>query len=203
MRARSDTNGGSERECATCRHHDSSSSIDKILSNHVQPPYGRTASFRAAKTGVCTHAPLHVHDAGILQHRVDTISRSTPTLAPTETASTSAQPHVRIAKEPDGSESTPSSPTDGERNNTPSAKAQRQMNGITVCSECDGEGRGVCAHAHLHRSCVTGVWYKCTVCTAYLLCSECEHSGVHDEHIMMRVTATSPTAAGVNASLSR
>jgi hypothetical protein len=58
MRARSDTNGGNE-QCATCRRNDSSTSIDKILTNHVLPPYGRTASFRATKPGLCVCAPTH------------------------------------------------------------------------------------------------------------------------------------------------
>lgn len=46
---------------------------------------------------------------------------------------------------------------------------------------------------------IAGVWYRCTVCTSYMLCSECEHRGVHDEHIMMRVTATTPTEAVADA----
>jgi len=44
-----------------------------------------------------------------------------------------------------------------------------------LCSECQGEGRGV--------------WYKCTTCNDFLLCSECENRGLHDHHIMVRISA--------------
>uniref|UniRef100_A0A914W169 PB1 domain-containing protein n=1 Tax=Plectus sambesii TaxID=2011161 RepID=A0A914W169_9BILA len=43
-----------------------------------------------------------------------------------------------------------------------------------VCSECQGSGRGV--------------WYKCTCCNEFYLCSDCEHRGLHDQHIMVRTT---------------
>uniref|UniRef100_A0A915JN30 ZZ-type domain-containing protein n=1 Tax=Romanomermis culicivorax TaxID=13658 RepID=A0A915JN30_ROMCU len=42
------------------------------------------------------------------------------------------------------------------------------------CNQCRGEGRGV--------------WYKCTVCQDFLLCSDCENRGLHDHHIMVRLT---------------
>lgn len=49
-----------------------------------------------------------------------------------------------------------------------------QVGGI-FCSECHGEGRGV--------------FYSCTVCKNYFLCSDCENRGVHDQHIMVRVSS--------------
>lgn len=44
-----------------------------------------------------------------------------------------------------------------------------------LCSECQGEGRGV--------------FYSCTICKNYFLCSDCENRGLHDQHIMVRVTS--------------
>lgn len=49
-----------------------------------------------------------------------------------------------------------------------------------VCSECRGEGRGV--------------WYRCTVCVDFYLCSDCENRGLHDQHIMVRITSATAGA---------
>lgn len=51
-----------------------------------------------------------------------------------------------------------------------------------LCSECQGEGRGV--------------WYKCTICSEFYLCSECENRGLHDQHIMVRITSATSSYHG-------
>jgi hypothetical protein len=42
-----------------------------------------------------------------------------------------------------------------------------------ICGRCNGEVRG-------HR-------YKCLLCTGYDLCENCERTGHHSEHAMMRM----------------
>lgn len=51
-----------------------------------------------------------------------------------------------------------------------------------LCNECQGEGRGV--------------WYKCTVCNDFYICSECENRGLHDHHIMMRLMSSTGSYHG-------
>lgn len=58
--------------------------------------------------------------------------------------------------------------------NAPCASSNAAINSI-LCCECHGEGRGV--------------WYKCTVCADFYLCSDCENRGLHDQHIMVRLSS--------------
>lgn len=58
----------------------------------------------------------------------------------------------------------------------------------TLCSECHGEGRG------------RGVWYKCTTCTELILCSECENRGLHDHHVMIRISSAASPVPQMNNS---
>lgn len=152
--------------------------------NQVQPPHSTARSRDRGVDG--KQCPIIVNSnhcgqdiAG--QHPMDDSLYQTP-------PSTSTSPPIMINTVSYGQHSAAISPHSPPQNASTGYHGRRLESPTTVptkCSECQGEGRGV--------------WYKCTTCFDFFLCSECENKGLHDHHIMVRISsgrgaASSPIA---------
>uniref|UniRef100_A0A915KPY0 ZZ-type domain-containing protein n=1 Tax=Romanomermis culicivorax TaxID=13658 RepID=A0A915KPY0_ROMCU len=98
------------------------------------------------------------------------------------------------------------SPNDGVRENLPSSSSSASpsppvtvisrlltpiptISGVAIsrtCHECEGSSK-------------RGVWYSCTVCADYFLCTDCENRGLHDKHSMIRTTTGTISASSTES----